>query len=89
MTPTGSKDRRHTKLGHISRITMMPVISVAGDQGPPLFVMKECSMPFRTSFKGGVQQIETTLCNMPRHVVLAMREENDGVDRKKCFILYL
>jgi len=62
------------------RITMMAIISAAGESGPPLFVFKGSRMPYRTVLKNGVAVDDTPACNLPPRSCVALRLENGGVD---------
>lgn len=81
----GSRDMSNPNVTKLARITMMPEISAAGDHGPPLFVMKGTKIPYRSVIRNGIELQESPPSNLPRHSVLAMREENGGVDRFNFF----
>ena len=63
-----------------SRITVVPVISAAGETGTPLFVFKGKRMPYRHVVVDGMVRVETYAQCLPRNACVAMREENGGVD---------
>ena len=76
MPRRGSRDIRRADIADLAPITMMPVISAAGEHGPPLLVFKVTRIPYRVVLNKGICQEESPLTHLPRHSVMAMREKN-------------
>ena len=80
VTGHSSKDFRSIIIGYDKRVTIMPVISVAGETGPCLFVYKGKSFPYRCYDENGQEKIDTIAHQLPRWAVVAMLAEGKGVD---------
>lgn len=78
----GSQDLKIAEFRRTHRVTMLPVISAAGQLGPTLFIFKGQNMPYRKVLRGGEVLVETYADPLPRGSVLAFREERGGVDTK-------
>ena len=80
VTRHGSRDFRSINIGYDKRVTIMPVISAAGETGPCLLVYKGNSFPYRFHVENGQEKIDTIAHHLPRRAVVAMRAEGGGVD---------
>eukprot|EP00178_Gracilaria_changii_P018579 TRINITY_DN531_c0_g1_i1.p1 TRINITY_DN531_c0_g1~~TRINITY_DN531_c0_g1_i1.p1 ORF type:complete len:353 (+),score=29.71 TRINITY_DN531_c0_g1_i1:40-1059(+) len=76
----GSRDMVMNDYHYKNRITMMPVVSAAGDCGPLLVVVKGSRIPYRTVLKNGVAIQEAPTVSLPRNAVIATRCDTGGVD---------
>lgn len=76
----GTRDVKVGDFMNVNRVTMMPVVSAAGDCGPTLFVFKGTNVPYRNVLRNGVVVTETYSTFLPRGAVVAMREKRGGVD---------
>lgn len=63
-----------------SRMTLMSVVSAASDSGPPLFVFKGKTLPYRDVIVDGVIVTQTYAEFLLRGSCVAVRQEGDGVD---------
>eukprot|EP00171_Calliarthron_tuberculosum_P005712 IDg5712t1 len=80
MSRNGTGDALLAEFARTSRATMLPVVSAAGDAGPPLFVFKGSRAPFRNVLVNGAVYQQTYASMLPRGSVVAMREKVGGVD---------
>eukprot|EP00171_Calliarthron_tuberculosum_P002273 IDg2273t1 len=78
----GAQDLKIAEFRRTHRVTMMPVISAAGQCGPTLFIFKGQRMPYREVLRHGVAHVQTYADLLPRGSVMAFREERGGVDTK-------
>lgn len=85
LTRGGGGDMRTAEFAAISRITMMPVISAAGDSGPTLFVFKGTRLPYRNVARGGHVVAETYADYLPRDAVISTRADHGGVNADNFF----
>lgn len=58
----------------------MPCSSAPEETGPPLFVFKHHTLPWRRVLRKGATQVETYADFLPQGSVVAAREEGGGVD---------
>lgn len=63
-----------------NRLTMLPVVSAAGETGPLLFIFKGVWLPHRKVLVDGVTRTETVSSNLPRVALVYMREESAKID---------
>ena len=80
MPRPGEKDVKMPQFKKLNRVTMMPIVSAAGEAAPPLFVFKGSRVPFRTVLRAGRIVDETPISNLPLRSTVALRQENGGVD---------
>ena len=80
MPRRGNQDFVAPLFKYEDRVTMMPVISAAGEAGPPLFVIKEKRMAYRNVLRNGKTYIESPVSTLPRRSVLATGIEAGAVD---------
>eukprot|EP00171_Calliarthron_tuberculosum_P002526 IDg2526t1 len=80
LTRQGGSDMRVADFKQLHRITMMPVVSAAGDYGPTLFVFKGRALPYRSVVRGGHVVAETYAEYLPRNAVISTRDDRGGVD---------
>eukprot|EP00171_Calliarthron_tuberculosum_P023847 IDg23847t1 len=80
LTRQGGSDMRAADFKQLHRITMMPVISAAGDYGPTLFAFKGKALPYRSVVRGGNVVAETYADYLPRSSVISVREDRGGVN---------
>ena len=80
MPRSGCHDTRMAAIANKNRITIMAVISAAGQHAPPLFVLKGTQIPYRIVIRSGQTITESPVTLLPRHAVMAMRAANGGVD---------
>lgn len=60
---------------------MMARISASGYCAPTLFVFKEKHLPYRRVLRNGQEIVQTPADVLPRHSVISVRENNEGVDK--------
>lgn len=85
MDRRGVQDLKIAEFRRTHRVTMLPVISAAGQNGPTLFIFKGRRMPYRQILRRGVVHTETFAELLPRGSLIAFREERGGVDTKNFF----
>eukprot|EP00171_Calliarthron_tuberculosum_P002656 IDg2656t1 len=56
----GIREAKVAHFANVSRSTMMPVVSAAGEAGPALFVFKGSDLPYRNVVRGGVARAFVT-----------------------------
>lgn len=63
----------------------MAVFSTDRETAPPLFVCKGARLPFRFVTEAGEKVVQTYSNYLPRGAVLAMRDQNGGVDSENFY----
>lgn len=76
----GELDLKLPDFVRTGRTSLMPVVSAAGDVGPPLFVFKGTSLPYRNVIENGNIVTQTYTTYLPRGACVAMRAEGGGID---------
>lgn len=85
LTRGGGGDVHAADFKQMGRITVMPVVSAAGDFGPTLFVSKGKALPYRNVVRGGHVVAESYADYLPRNAVISTRDERGGVDSDNFF----
>eukprot|EP00171_Calliarthron_tuberculosum_P006015 IDg6015t1 len=81
----GLQDLKIAEFRRTHRVTMLPAISAAGSVAPPLFVFKGKKIPYREVLLGGKAVVQTYADLLPRHSLLACREDRGSVDSVNFF----
>lgn len=60
----------------------MPITSALGHAAAPLFVFKGSRVPYSTFIKDGKEVVQIFADFVPRRSMIAVREQNGGVDSR-------